>query len=217
MSQIKLIEKDTDIESLSMFKFSWDVVLNGVPYQVVQIEGYVHSIGGRWGENDLWMYPRNETPSYENIIEYQCEGSGVCWGIRYDPHNYIRTKYGESECFTSGGAMITRNGKDFHFCRGGIDEAKWLIKKIDDHPLDLNDYGFDEEMIGKKVWWRSQPAIITKWIGDGEACVILEPDTDIIKGFTIPQEFVEDEDYDPDDKEYIKTSIFDDHIWWFRV
>lgn len=51
---------------------------------------------------------------------------------------------------------------------------------------------------------------------DGHACVILKPDTDIIKEFTIPQEFVEDEDYDPDDKEYIKTSIFDDHIWWFR-
>lgn len=213
MAQIKLITKDTIIENLEMTKFPWDVQLYGTPYQVVKIEGYVHSIGGRWGENDLWMYPRNCDPSYQNLIEYQGDGSGVCWGIKYEPKNYMRHKYGECECYTTGGAMITRNGEDFYFCRNGISEAQYMLTQIHDHPLDLNTYGFVEKMIGRKVWWRSEPAIIRSWIGGGQACVMLEPDG--IDNFTTPAEFVGDDIMDHEDRD-VKADIFDKHIWWFR-
>ena len=212
VSDIKLVNKDTDISKLKMLKMPWDVEVRGVPYQVVKIEGYVHTIGGGRGENNLWMYPRNESPTYETLIEFQCDGCGVCWGIKYEPYNYVSCKWDESECFTTDGAMITRNGKDFYFCRGGIDEAKWLMKHLDEHPLDLNDYGFAEKMIGRKVWWRSEPAIIRSWI-DGQACVILEPDG--IDSFTTPAEFTADDCLN-DDEEDIKADIFDKHIWWFR-
>ena len=213
MADIKLIEKNTNIAKLKMSKMPWDVEVRGEPYQVVRIEGYVHSIGGEWGENNLWMYPRNCNPTYETLIEYHCEGCGVCWGIVYNPHNYTRTKWDETECFTSNGAMITRNDKDFYFCSGGIDEAKWLIKNLEDHPLELNEYDFDKKMLGRKVWWRSEPAIIARQIGMGQACVILEPDG--IDKFTKPKEFAND-DYMDDDETYIKADIFDKHIWWFR-
>ena len=217
MAMFKLIEKETNIKSLKMTKYQWDVVVNGVPYQVVKIHGYVHSMGGQWGENDLWMYPRDQDPTYENLVEYYCDGNGVCWGILYDPHNYVRRKHTEPECFTSGGAYITRNGEKFYHCSSGIDEARYRIKQISEHPLNLFEYQFDKKMIGRKVWWRSQPAIITKWIGNGDACVILEPDPKFIAEFDTPKEFLEEYDYeDPEDKEFIKTSIFDEHIWWFR-
>ena len=212
MNDIKLIDKDTNISELKMSKMPWDVVVNGIPYQVVRIEGYVHSIGGHWGENDFWMYPRNGNPTYETLVQYYCSGCGVCWGIKYEPHNYIRTKWGEIECYTSGGAMITRNGEDFYFCRGGIDEAKYVIKQLDDHPLDLNEYGFAEKMIGRKVWWRSEPAVIRSWI-KGQACVMLEPDG--IEKFTVPAEFA-DEDPDYYCEGDVKSDIFDKHIWWWR-
>ena len=42
----KLIEKETNIKSLKITKYQWDVVVNGVPHQVVKIHGYVHSMGG---------------------------------------------------------------------------------------------------------------------------------------------------------------------------
>lgn len=213
MSEIKLITEDTDINTLKISKMDWDVEVNGISYQVVRIEGYIHSIGGKWGENNLWMYPRDEKPTYDNLVEYYCNDCGVCWGIKYEPHNYIRTKWDEPECYTSGGATITRNGKDFYFCSGGIIEAQYLIKDLDEHPLDLNMHGFAEKMIGRKVWWRSEPAIIKSWIGHGQACVILEPDG--IDNFTTPAEFAGDESMEYVDKT-IKTSIFDEHIWWFR-
>lgn len=191
----------------------WDVVLYDKPYQVVRIKGYVHSIGGRHGENDLWMYPRNELPTYENLIEYQCDGCGVCWGIKYEPHNYVRSKGGESECFTSGGVTITRNGEDFYFCRGGIDEAKVLIRKLEDHPIFFNEYGWKEKIIGRKVWWRSEPAIVSSYI-DKQACVMIEPDG--IKNFTTPAEFSDEEGDDYYEDGDVKAEIFDSHIWWFR-
>lgn len=213
MADIKLIDKNTDINSLKMRKMDWDVVLNNREYQVVIIEGYIHTIGGRWGENNLWMYPRNGNPTYETLIEYNCNGCGVCWGLKYEPYNYVRCKWDECECFTTGGAMITRNGKDFYFCRGGIDEARYLMKQLDEHPLDLNAYGFDEKMIGRKVWWRSEPGIITNWIDRGQACVIIEPDG--IEKFTTPAEFAEEGSCYYEDG-YVKAEIFDKHIWWFR-
>lgn len=213
MSEIKLITEETDISSLKMRKMDWDVEVNSASYQIVRIDGYVHAIGGRWGENDFWMYPRNEDPTYDNLVEYYGNGCGVCWGIKYEPHNYIRTKWDETECYTSGGAMITRNGKDFYFCRGGIIEAQYLLQDIDEHPLDLNMYGFAEKMIGRKVWWRSEPAVITHWVGHGQACVILEPDG--IDRFTTPAEYAND-DFMAYEERDIKTSIFDKHIDWFR-
>lgn len=211
MNTIRLIEKDTDISKLNIAKIDWDVVVRDRSYQVVRIDGYVHTIGGKWGENNLWMYPRDEEPTYDNLVEYQGDG-GACWGYKYEPHNYIRSKWEERECFTSGGVMITRNGEDFYFCRTGIDEARYLMNKIDEHPLDLNIYKFDKQMIGRKVWWRSEPAVITHWI-EGQACVILEPDG--IDKFAVPAEFVHDEIMNDRERD-IKAEIFDDHIWWFR-
>lgn len=213
--RIKLIDKDTDISSLKMSKYDWDLVIKQgdkiIPYQVVRIEGYIHSIGGKRGINDLWAYPRNEEPTYENLIEYSGD-KPCCWGYRYTPYNYIRHKHDESEIFTSGGVMITRNGEDFYFCRGGIKEAEYLIKDLDDHPLELDTIGFDMKMIGRKVWWRSEPAVITRYI-KGQACVILKPDG--IEKFTIPAEY-RDDDIDYYEEPDVKTDIFDKHINWFR-
>lgn len=213
MTDIKLIDKDTNISELKMRKMDWDVVIYGIPYQVVRIEGYVHTIGGKWGENNLWAYPRDEEPTYENLIKFDSEP--VLWGINFNPHHYMKTKWDETEIRYSGSVTITRNGEDFYTLGGGvnygIDKARVLISEINEHPLWLNEIDYDKKMIGRKVWWRSQPAIITRWI-KGQACVILEPDG--IERFKKPAEYKNDDMFD--DEEYIKTSIFDKHICWFR-
>lgn len=212
MTDFKLIDKNTDIKSLNMNKYDWDVVINGRQYYVMRIEGYVHTIGGKYGENDLWAYPRNEEPSYENLIEFGCENP-VCWGIRYEPYNYTKCKWGECEAKSANGIVITRNGEDF--CDevfGGLDKAKVMISEFNEHPLGFNEIDFDNKAIGRKVWWRSEPAVITNYI-NGQACVILKPDG--IKGFTVPAEF-RDEDPEYYCEGDVKTSVLDKHIWWFR-
>lgn len=161
MNKIRLIEKGTDISRLEMIAMPWDVEINNIPYQVVIIKGYVHSIGGRRGENDLWMHPRGSKPTYENLVEYQCDGMGVCWGIEYKPCNYIKSKWDESECFTSGGAMITRNGKDFYFCMSGIDEAT----------------EFNDLLVNKSLndWWWTCTQWTTKERGWERSIAVVSP------------------------------------------
>lgn len=213
MAKINLIKKDTVLPPL--LHMDWDVVINDVPYSVVKVEGYIHTIGGRYGENDLWAYPRGMSPTYETLIEFESE-KPVAWGIRYEPKNYTMTKWNETSAHNSGMVAITRNNEIFCRVTGGmyygIDKARVMITQFGEHPLGLDSIGFDLKAIGRKVWWRSEPAVITRYV-DRQACVILEPDG--IDRFTIPAEFAkEDPEYYEDGT--VKADILDRHIWWFR-
>jgi hypothetical protein len=44
--KINLIKKQ-DMETLVYKKMPWDVTVGKKPYQVIKVEGYVHTIGGR--------------------------------------------------------------------------------------------------------------------------------------------------------------------------
>lgn len=215
--EFRLIEPDTDISSLKMTKYDWDFVLHGIPYYVVSIEGYVHTIGGKWGVNDMWAYPRDQEPSYENLVEFGCN-EPVRWGLSYMSGAYIKTKYDEDECMSFGKTIITRNEEPFYDIPGGrnysVLKALALLQEINEHPMELESIDYDKKVIGRKVWWRSEPGIITSYI-KGQACVIIEPDHRYLRQFTEPAEFAKDgipiyEDGD------VKVEIFDKHIWWFR-
>ncbi len=210
MPRIKLIDRTTDISRLKMRQLNWDTVINEKPYFVVLIEGYIHTIGGKCGNNNLWAYPRNEKPSCENLVQF--DGEPVCWGINYAPYNHARYRHGEFEARTIRNVFITRNGEKFCDVRGGIERAKCMINDFSEHPMNLNEIDFDKNVIGRKVWWRSEPAIVTSYIS-GQACVMLEPDG--IPQFTTPAEFANEgcEYYFDSD---VKADILDEHIWWFR-
>lgn len=213
MTDIKLITKDTVLPPIR--HMDWDVVINDIPYYVAKIDGYVHTIGGRYGDNDLWAYPRDKVPIYDTLIEFACD-SPVAWGICYEPRNRTKTKWDETEAWSVGGVFITRNGKIFCHVGGGlnygIDKARTMIAEFNEHPLELNTIDFDKKAIGRKVWWRSEPAIIEQYVNE-QACVILKPDG--IDSFTVPSEFAEEgPDYYEDG--FVKTDILDNHIWWFR-
>ena len=45
MQSIRLIDRNTDISKLKMHQMYWDTVINGEPYFVVLIEGYIQSVG----------------------------------------------------------------------------------------------------------------------------------------------------------------------------
>lgn len=208
MTEFKLIKKDTVLPLL--YNLDWDVVINQRPYYVTRIPGYIHTIGDRYGENDYWAYPRDEKPCYENLIEFTAD-TPVCWGLTYDPRHYIKTKRDETRIRTTTGVNILRNGEVFYTVHG-IHKALSILDEIDGHPLELSTIDFDRKCVGRRVWWRSEPAVIERYV-NGQACVILVPDG--IERFTVPAEFVE-EDPDYYEDEFVKTSIFDKHIWWFR-
>lgn len=213
MKDIKLITKDS---VLPVFKhFDWDVEIDGIPHYVAHIPGYVHTIGGRYGHNDLWAWPRDKAPTYENLIEFDCD-SPVCWGIVTYVENSVKVKWDETRASTRSGVTILRNGKRFCHVPGSFDyaisKARAMIVEFQDHPLDLDMINFDEHAVGRKVWWRSEPGIITRYV-HGQACVIIEPDG--INEFTVPAEFADKDPHYYSDGD-VKTFILDKHIWWFR-
>lgn len=214
MRKIKLIKPDTDLTTLKMSRFDWDVVIDDIPYYVVKIDEYYHSISSNEFSDQLWAYPREQEPSYDNLIKFTGR-SFVQWGITCTPQ--LKTKYDKTEARVVSGVLITRNNKPFYVVSGdinyGVSKAQSIIGNIDEHPLELNQIDFDKKMIGRKIWWRSEPGIITSWI-PGQACIIIEPDG--IDGFKTPAEFMDEDCDDYYENNYVKTNIFDDHIWWFR-
>ena len=215
MSEIHLIEKE-DFPNIKYECLDWDVVVKGRPYQVIRVEGFAHCLGGNldWGDgNNFWAYPLDEEMTFENLLEFDGH-PGARFGIEYSPTNYVKAKWGEAEIRTGRKLVITRNDEPFYDGFMSYHQAIAYVKDgiLDEHPLNLNERDFDKKCIGRKVWWRSEPAVITSYI-HGQACVILKPDG--IDSFTVPAEFAkEDPEYYCDGD--VKTTIFDKNIWWFR-
>ena len=216
MRNIKLITPDTDLTTLKITRFNWDLVINDIPYYVIKIDGYYHRISSDEFTDQLWAYPRDQQPSFENLIEYPYH-EAVQWGITCLPKFIIKSKWDETEARLVNATLITRNGKPFYVVSGGLNygipKAQSIIGEISEHPLELNEIDFDKKMIGRKIWWRSEPGVITSWI-PGQACVIIEPDGS--ERFSTPAEFVEEDGDNYYEEGYVKTNIFDKHIWWFR-
>ena len=209
MEGFKVPEMDTDISSLDIEEKPWDLVLDGKEYKVIRIKGYIHTRGAGY-ESDLYAYPRGEEPNYNNLVKYNLK-EPVWWGIRTDHSNYVESSVGDPYAFNHNKVIITRNGKDFCECNTVI-EALNRIDEIKIHPLKLNNYKFDENCIGCKIWYREQQAIISKYI-DGEARIEIVHDGK--HKFKTPDSLKALSDH-CDEISSFKISIFDGCIYWNR-
>ena len=210
--RINLIDEETDLSIIQ--KYNWDIDVKGFKYHVCRVPEYYHSIGGKYGNNNLWCYPREEEPSFNNLLQFN--GSPVRWGVVIDDSNYIKHKWGEGEILHTHWVSITRNGEEFYsFACGGLGygmaKAQVLIARLEDHPISFNDIDFEAQIIGRKIWWHESPGIIRRYI-KGQACVMIEPDG--IEKFPRPSSYRDDDPYGEDID--IKAEIFDNNIWWFR-
>lgn len=214
MTEIKVIKPDTDISQLKITKLDWDMVINKQPYQVIRIDGYCHCIGGLYGDNNYWCYPLNEEPTYENLVGFN--GEAPTLSIKYERNNRYVGKHNEFD--SVGRAVIYRNDKEFYSVGGVLEyalpKALAIMATLWEHPLGLAMRDFDKKLIGRKVWYRSEPGIIKRYC-DGQGAIIIEPDG--IDRFSTPKEYEVDDDWIDEDTESIKVDIFEDgHIWWFR-
>lgn len=207
MSDINSIDKDTDLSSLSLF--DWDCNIHGEKYNVCRFPGHYHCLGGRYGNNDLYCFPRGEEPSYINLTEF--DGVAPRWGIVAREVNLFKTKWGETEVRSDISVVITRNDEDFYSfgCRDlsyGLAKAQVLLTNIQEHPLNFHMTNFDTEMIGRKIMFRDEPAYIERYI-HGQCCVIIKPreGADLTK-------FNRDGDVF-----YVKDDCLESgFIWWFE-
>ena len=57
MTEFNTIDEKTDTSNLTMSYVDWDVIVNGKPYAVFNFPDYVHTSGGRFGENSYYCCP----------------------------------------------------------------------------------------------------------------------------------------------------------------
>ena len=123
-----------DLKNLKVY--NWDVTIGNdhKPMLVGRLDGFMHTRGGKWGDNCLYCWPREEKPTIDNITPYDGDG-GASWGVEYREtqhyHNHMGDTYVETSCCT----VITRNGKDFYTVRGKLDysmpKAISIMKELD--------------------------------------------------------------------------------------
>lgn len=208
--KFKSVTPETDLSKEHITKYNWDAYLHGKPYQIIRIDGFVHTIKGWSDAIDLWMYPREEEPCYKNLEPFNGKDTGVCWGFRYEPYNY-NGRYGVET--NTHNYTITRNGETFYKCRTLERTLDLLHNIIPDHPISFDMYNYENQLIGRKVFWKGQPCIVNSY-QKGCGTVTLVPDG--IDHFEIPGEFKNDEDYFFEDDKYLLENIFAPSIYWFR-
>ena len=226
MSDIHYIKEDTDLKKV-LHELSWDVMVKGEPYKAYfayddEID-YNHSIGGRF--DNAWCCPRDKEPTFENIMPF--DGSPCNWSFEAIEDNTFHSHMGDDEVEDFHQVIIKRNGEGFYTvgCRDlfyGVAKAQVLIEEFKEHPLNLNSYDFvKKEVVGRKIQYNGIPAVITKWFA-GSADIAIKPENpeDIDRFYkplhNIDDGFVEDSYDEWKQLGYIKTSILDDSIWWFR-
>lgn len=151
------------------------------------------------------------------------DGHRLLHEIRFKDYNYLKTSELSGNQVRKGGQCdILINGvvvESFFYrdVQWAMSEAQHKLRNIHDFPVRLWDKRDRENLIGRKVYYREMPAIITRCIED-QACVIIEPDgndkfpmapfeiEDAKEGGTIYDEY----------ETSIKESIYSPHIWWWR-
>lgn len=204
MKQIKKITEDTDISQLQMEKYGWDLVVNGDPYQVVNIPGYDHDAGdiGEFdSQNSLWAYPLNKDPTYENLIPYCCK-SPVCWGVTYAPIN-IHPMSGPQSIVEDSVCYVTRNGEPFGGRLYFLEEAQQLLNKIHSHFINFDLRGYEGSIIDREIIYEGSKGIIKHWFRSS-GCIGVKFDDENVA-----------ESAEHVDEGCVILSIFDLKIVWY--
>ena len=213
-ANVNLITETTNIDALNMELKNWDAEISGVPYQVARIKGYVHTIGGRYGACDLWAYPRAEKPSFQNLIQFNAYNP-VAWGLTCKPKNYMCH---ENEARNSSIVTVIRNGMKFMTCaaRGmnaGIDEARIAISKFTKHPLCLNSIDYDKNAVGRQIYYRGIPAIVTRFLKE-QASVMIKAENALVSGPLPIYSYEVGVTLNKDNE--LKVDILDPDVAWYR-
>lgn len=214
MVEFKRIKEDTDFTQLKMSKYKWDVFCNGQSFDLYRIEDYYHSSGGRWGDNCYWICPMGEKPTYENLIQFS--GEACCWSFTVTSKNYIKSKWGDTEMRHNYSISILRNNQEFYTFGAnnmdwGISKARQLLFEVSEHAISFNERGFENDIVGRKIYWREQPAVIRSYSMCGNLCI--EPAGD--STFSAPS-YADDEFGWNEGETDIAEDLFTPSINWFR-
>ena len=213
-------------KELRISKINWDIVVHNIEHQAVQIydlkdNGLYHCIGGKFGENNYYVYPlffkdQDELHSdhkihpitedliFDHLVPFNGH-AGATWGFKVEEKQSTR----KGEIRSNIELIITRNNKTFYEEFYGdlayaSNIAQLQIAQFQEHPIWFNERNWQKYTIDRPVWWKGNPGIITDLI-ESQGCVMISPDQKFIESFPGNHE-----------ESRIKTTYLDPNIGWFR-
>ena len=95
----------------------------------------------------------------------------------------------------------------------GIDEARIAISKFTKHPLCLNSIDYDKNAVGRQIYYRGIPAIVTRFLKE-QASVMIKAENALVSGplpiYTYEVGVSLNKDME------LKVDILDPDIAWYR-
>lgn len=223
MIELKGIENKADLEMLiqtDKIEPVWDnVYIDGTRHKVVRIEDRYHCEGGKYGNNNYWAYPADETIQKHNLKAF--DGHVLCWGIRTEDFNRTKHKWDNNQVRSSSRTVITLNGEDLVYVNGSMEyalpKAQAMIIELSEGPINFSEHGWKENLIGRKVFYNGEPAIVDSVLSD--LCVMLIPDG--FDYFKAPVWISNESDFDVEEWNShegrdAKVGMLDSSVYWFR-
>ena len=201
-------------------RYNWKITIGKEhkPLQLCDIDGCLHTKGGKYGYNEYYAYdidiPKEEV-TLDDLNEFNGE---VCWGYNVEQRNYYRKGRIEIGTFCT----ITCAGEQVYefSCGWNLMPHKIMmtIEALKELPTinPITHRGFEDELIGKKVYFKDKPGIITHYFKKyGEIIIKADKESeDFGKACWMSDEdysnMVQDEGYE------VKVDILSKDIWWFR-
>jgi hypothetical protein len=158
-----------------------------------------------------YLEPRKEKRWHVGDVEF--DGHHTLWGFEYFPTTYLKSSGLSGDEYRKGGEIrYFRDRKQVYseFCR----EPLLASNKIGATLLKLMDFDWNSLGIGKKVWYRELPCVVTMIIEE-QGCVILERENK--KDF--PNDVWHKEEQDGDmgkGKSTVKVDVIQDPVFWYR-
>lgn len=139
-----------------------------------------------------------------------------CFEFNIKQGNYTKVKWNETDIRSTNSVEIYINKRlVYAFGCGSLDYAlaKVSVLRIEmlEHPFNFAD---PDSEIGRKIWYRKQPAIIERLMLD-QGCILMQKEDET--GFDMTDPWDEDDwisEWDGENK--VKDDIFASDIWWFR-
>ena len=149
---------------------------------------------------------------------YEFDGHRILIDVNLRSRNYLKSSYlSGDEIRKSCSAQIIFNGEQVYEVSGRepldtLLKVHSTIERLLDMPVQLWSAKERGAIVGRKIYYHSAPAIITRAIWD-QGCVIIEPDgVDLF-----PRQPWQAEDGDCCyDLRSVKDDILTPHIWWWR-
>lgn len=140
-----------------------------------------------------------------------------CFEFIINQGNYTKVKWNETQIRSTDSVEIYINKRLVYTF--GCNNLNYALAKVQTLHVEMLEHPFNfcnpDSEIGRKVWYRNQPAIIERLVLD-QGCVVLKKADGT--GFDMKNPWDNEDDITSDwhGKNEVKDDIFTESIWWFR-